>query len=547
MNHHLARVAARLFNAPLLVIPGVAETIASNLSARFGVEPMVAPSATLAKAKTFGDDIVVSSASDDDRKPYDVIEGVAVVSIRGELVNRGSWLDAYSGLASYEAIANAVSTAAADEDVIEIALDIDSPGGEAAGAMETAGLIREASAIKCVTAIVNSTAASAAYALASGASRIWVSPSAMVGSIGVVWLHMDYSKALDGAGLKPTLLHSGDFKIDGTPLKPLPADARARIQATIDEYYALFVGTVGKMRPGLGVEGARKTEAGVFVGQSAIEALLADKIGNLSDLIAAVATRGQGVSSAFAKSRALLRAPRANQGAGMTVKLNKGGESHADSLIDKGAVDTESPWKFSAKDGDDLLGDDGDDWDNYSAFHLGLDEEAADKTKARWKYPYGKGGKVYRSGLIAAKTRAAQQGDDSIAEAAGKLVDKIDANEKEKAAMVDQQAIAAAKTEGALAERERISAILNSEEAKDRPGAALAMAIETDMAPAAALKVLGKTAKETVAPTPAPPSKGKLDAIVPRPGLSSDPAPAPEPENDYEKGRVAFAGLLSKK
>ena len=52
--------------------------------------------------------------------------------------------------------------------------------------------------------------------------------------------------------------------------------------------------------------------------------------------------------------------------------------------------------------------------------------------KARYKYPFGKNGKVYRSAITAIRQRAGQQGDDDIFNAAGELIDMIDANEEGK-------------------------------------------------------------------------------------------------------------------
>ena len=186
--NELPRIAARLFNAPLLITPNCAVLIASNLADRFGVEP-------IRSARPGG---LSASIDDDDEEPYVVNNGIATISVRGELVNRGSWLSAQSGLTSYEALQSALRAAAADVSVRGILLDIDSPGGEAAGAMETADVVREVSKTKPVKAFVNSLAASAAYAIAAGASEIIVTPSATVGSIGVVWLHLDRSAAYSG-------------------------------------------------------------------------------------------------------------------------------------------------------------------------------------------------------------------------------------------------------------------------------------------------------------------------------------------------------------
>ena len=114
------------------------------------------------------------------------------------------------------------------------------------------------------------------------------------------------------------------------------------------------------------------------------------------------------------------------------MKLNGKGEAHARQLIADGKVDRTTSWSFSAEDGNKLLGPNGEDWDNYGRFHLGIDPAAAEKTKARYHYPFGKDGKVYRSGVIAAKQRASQQGDGEIEKAASTLLEKIDGEKDEK-------------------------------------------------------------------------------------------------------------------
>jgi len=110
----------------------------------------------------------------------------------------------------------------------------------------------------------------------------------------------------------------------------------------------------------------------------------------------------------------------------MGVKVNSAGNGNARSLIKAGKVDKDSAWSFSAEDGNKLLGASGDDWAEYSKWHLAVDDGEDPKTKAHYKYPFGKNGKVYRSGIIAAKQRAGQQGATDILSAAGKLLDSID-------------------------------------------------------------------------------------------------------------------------
>jgi HK97 family phage prohead protease len=111
----------------------------------------------------------------------------------------------------------------------------------------------------------------------------------------------------------------------------------------------------------------------------------------------------------------------------MPIDLNLTGESYAHSLIAAGKVDKTSAWSFDdATDGSALLGKSGDDWESYGKHHLGLDRSAKEKTKGRFRYPFAKGDKLYRSGIIAIKQRAAQQNDAAIERAAGALLTQID-------------------------------------------------------------------------------------------------------------------------
>jgi ClpP class serine protease len=99
-------------------------------------------------------------------------------------------------MTSYEGLKYQLATAARDASVSSILLDMDSPGGEAVGSFEAADAVRAAAGVKEVVAVVSGMAASAAYAIASAATRIVTTSSGISGSIGVVMLHADYSNKL---------------------------------------------------------------------------------------------------------------------------------------------------------------------------------------------------------------------------------------------------------------------------------------------------------------------------------------------------------------
>ena len=113
----------------------------------------------------------------------------------------------------------------------------------------------------------------------------------------------------------------------------------------------------------------------------------------------------------------------------MAIQLNPKAKAHARRLITEGQVDRDSPWSIDAEEENTLLGDD--DWAQYGLWFLGLDENEASDTKAHYRYPVGKAGRVYRSALIAIRQRAGQQDAAGIFDAAGELIELIDGGQKD--------------------------------------------------------------------------------------------------------------------
>jgi capsid assembly protease len=282
MSSLLAHVADRFLNTPLLLQPRKAAAIASVLGDRIGldagsVDALARSLPPLPKMER------APAAGSSEYRRTDT--GVAVVAIIGTLLSRSSGIDAYSGLLGYDAVKSAVKTAARDDAVTSILLDIHSPGGEAIGAFETSDVIHEVAKRKPVVALVNGLCCSAAYALAAAANRIVTTPSGVSGSVGVVWLHVDQSIQLEKRGLKPTFLFAGSRKTVGNQLEPLDDQDIAEIQAEIDFFYQLFIDGVAGHRPKLTKDALRATEARTYVGSEAVTAGLADVVGSFESVL----------------------------------------------------------------------------------------------------------------------------------------------------------------------------------------------------------------------------------------------------------------------
>lgn len=305
---HHTQIAQRVFNTPLMVDPAKALAFLTGLGPRItgreitvegmAVDPADQPTATLpARASLFGDDLTNRQARNGGQ-PFAVVDGIAVIEIAGTLVHRGAWIGQSSGLTSYEGIAAQLQAALADPAIRGLALDIDSFGGEVAGAFDLADRIRTARAQKPVHAFVADHALSAAYALASQADRIILPRTGAVGSIGVVAMHSDMSGALDQKGIAVTLIHAGARKVDANPYQPLTETVRSRIAGELEDLRQLFAETVAEGRGRrLDTLQALGTEAAVFRGEAAVFAGLADEVADPVTAFRAFAAAPRGTST----------------------------------------------------------------------------------------------------------------------------------------------------------------------------------------------------------------------------------------------------------
>lgn len=268
----LPHIAARVFDTPLLIARAKLDTILGVLSPRLRGEPL-------------------SSGIKPQNRSYAVTpEGIAIIPVHGTLVRRTIGLEAQSGLTSYMGIEGQFSTAMQDSAVKGILLDIDSPGGEAGGVFDLADTIFAARKTKPVWAVANEDAFSAAYMIAAACEKIYLSRTAGVGSIGVIAIHLDQSRAEEDAGLKYTAIFAGERKNDLSPHEPLTDPARQQLQEQVDGVYTLFTASVSRMR-GMDVEEVKNTEAALYFGEQALSSGLADAVGTFNDALADLAKK----------------------------------------------------------------------------------------------------------------------------------------------------------------------------------------------------------------------------------------------------------------
>lgn len=224
----------------------------------------------------------------DNTRTVTMRDGVAVIPVTGPIFRYANLFTEVSGATSTGVLARDIQTALDNPFVRAIVLEIDSPGGAAAGINELAKMIRAGTKRKRIVAYGDNAVASGAYWLASAASEIVIDETAHLGSIGVVMSHQDTRKRDEKSDVRMVDIvssQSPDKRID-----PNTEEGRSKVQAMVDQLADVFVASVANYRNTT----AEKVlsdfgRGGVLIGVHAVQAGMADRIGSLESVIAELA------------------------------------------------------------------------------------------------------------------------------------------------------------------------------------------------------------------------------------------------------------------
>lgn len=270
-------LAGRLFGTPLLFDPRKLESIIPVFQKKLNGDDIGEGEGEY-NTGTAGEPIVTQS------------NGIAVISVIGSLVRRGSWIDAYSGLMSYHEILYMMQCAMNDARVRGIMLQVDSFGGEAAGCFELCEeLAKFRGQGKPIYATADVNALSAGYAIASCSDKLFVAPSGALGSIGVVAVHMERSIQNEMMGLTYSVFAAGNRKADGNPYEKLAPEAAQKLQISLEKTQETFARRVENNRPGLTFQQILDTEGQWYDADDALRLGLADEIATYEQAFDALA------------------------------------------------------------------------------------------------------------------------------------------------------------------------------------------------------------------------------------------------------------------
>lgn len=282
----MSHVSQAFYGSPWALMPAKLREIETFVRRRFYVQSGAGrPRAIKSLAEPWERRHI--AARPDDR-PYALSGRVAVIPIFGVISHRMNLLTYYSGGTSTQQLGRIVDQAAADPEVESIVFDVDSPGGCVFGVPELADHLFAMRERKRMVAVVNAMMCSAAYWLGCCAHEIVLTPSGLVGNIGVYQLHEDVSAANTMRGVEPTFIFAGRYKVEGNPYEPLGDEARAAIQAEVDFFYTRFANAVARGR-GTTPEAVQTGfgEGRALTADQALAAKLCDRVDTFEAVLAA--------------------------------------------------------------------------------------------------------------------------------------------------------------------------------------------------------------------------------------------------------------------
>lgn len=277
---NLFRIKQKLYAEPVEITPDAHRSICETLAAHEAQpKPLV--------------DRMTPESMQTPPPQLENIDGVGVGYLEGVISRKISNLERSCGTVGCEDVTAMVEQGLADDSIEAMVFAFDSPGGGSMGCIEAARAIQAAAQVKPIIAYTDGLLCSAAYKMAAGASAIYASESAQVGSISTYIALLDESRAAEMQGVRVELFTGGRLKGAGYPGTSLTQEQRDYLQEMAQKHNDAFTGYVNEARGGVDPE---HMQGQVFMAADAMAANLIDSITDLSTAISdakLLATRRQ--------------------------------------------------------------------------------------------------------------------------------------------------------------------------------------------------------------------------------------------------------------
>jgi protease-4 len=213
----------------------------------------------------------------------------------GVIVAQGMILDGTqpAGRIGGDSLAALIRKARKDDATRAIVLRIDSPGGSAF-ASEAVRRELELARIedgRTVVVSMGSVAASGGYWIASAADEIWASATTITGSIGIFSAFSTFERSLQSLGVSNDGVGSTRMADAFNVSRPMNALAAQAMDQAMAQGYGVFISRVAEGRRMSADAVERIAQGRIWAGRDALEIGLVDKLGGLTEAIAAAAAR----------------------------------------------------------------------------------------------------------------------------------------------------------------------------------------------------------------------------------------------------------------
>jgi protease-4 len=211
---------------------------------------------------------------------------VAVIHWNSVLVRSApAWMSRY--LTSANVLIEAFKAADRDEEVDQIVLVIDTPGGSVMGMIELGDVIDSLQ-----TPIItqgNGSIYSAGYYIAAKTQSIYVRRLDCVGSIGVKTTLFDSAAHYEQEGIRVIPVDTGEHKSTGEPGVPISESQVAHVQSIVDRYMDDFLNVVVEGRGMTRNDLVPLADGRIYFPEQALETGLIDGIQDIDETFAAAA------------------------------------------------------------------------------------------------------------------------------------------------------------------------------------------------------------------------------------------------------------------
>jgi len=200
----------------------------------------------------------------------------AVIKVDG-LIAEGSRANA-------DSIIKALKAAADDKATKGIVLKMNTPGGtpvQAAYVFEAIRTLKKDHPKLPIMAVVTDLCASGGYYIAAAADKVFVNPSSIVGSIGVIMNGFGFVGAMEKLGVERRALTAGDHKALLDPFMAVRPTEKAHVQTVLDAIHQQFIAAVREGRGTRLKESPELFSGLVWSGSEAVALGLVDGYGDV--------------------------------------------------------------------------------------------------------------------------------------------------------------------------------------------------------------------------------------------------------------------------